>query len=381
MARRGENIYKRRDGRWEGRYIKSYEFSGKVHYGYVYGQTYGETKSKLREAQAATTQSSVKSCLTSYSNILDLWLSAIQFTVKESTYARYVHLVERHIKPMLGRFPVAKISTIMIEQYIHHLLKEGRLDSKGGLSPKSASDILTIIKSSMEYASDNNVSVLCNLRKLAVKKEHREMRILSMDEQNTLTDYLMTDLDLIKLGILLSMFTGIRIGEVCALRWENLRLDQGILQIRETLQRVQDVTQSGITKTKIIVTEPKSQCSIRDIPLPKFLIEIARQFEGYPEAFILTGCAERYVEPRTLQNKFKRYINDCCIPPTNYHALRHTFATRCVELGFETKSLSEILGHANVNITLNRYVHSSIELKRENMAKIDLPISISRQES
>ena len=139
------------------------------------------------------------------------------------------------------------------------------------------------------------------------------------------------------------------------------------------MQRIQNTGNGGTSKTKIVISEPKSQCSIRDIPLPSFIVDIAKPFITSPKTYILTG-SEQYIEPRTMQNRFKRYIKESQINDANFHALRHTFATRCVEVGFEIKSLSEVLGHANVNITLNRYVHSSFELKRSNMSKLNFSI-------
>ena len=136
------------------------------------------------------------------------------------------------------------------------------------------------------------------------------------------------------------------------------------------MQRIKDSNNNCTKKTKITITEPKSQCSIREIPIPTFLTIIVKKFVDDPNAYLLTGDKIRFVEPRTMQNRFKKYVNESGIAPANYHALRHTFATRCIEVGFELKSLSEILGHANVNITLNRYVHSSFELKKINMDKL-----------
>ena len=115
---------------------------------------------------------------------------------------------------------------------------------------------------------------------------------------------------------------------------------------------------------------PKSKCSIRDIPLPPFITSIAKGFQRRKDAYVLTGEKNRYIEPRTMQNRFKALIRESQINDANYHTLRHTFATRCIEVGFELKTLSEIMGHSNVNITLNRYVHSSLALKKENMSKI-----------
>ena len=176
-------------------------------------------------------------------------------------------------------------------------------------------------------------------------------------------------MDRYKFGVLLSLYTGIRIGELCALQWEDFCISQSTLRIRKTMQCIQDLGNGSISKTKIVITEPKSQCSVRDIPLPSFIIDIAIPFISNSKSYILTGN-DRYIEPRTMQNRFKRYVKESGIDDANFHALRHTFATRCVEVGFEIKSLSEVLGHANVNITLNRYVHSSFELKHSNMNKL-----------
>ena len=138
------------------------------------------------------------------------------------------------------------------------------------------------------------------------------------------------------------------------------------------MQRIQETSKGSPTKTKVLITEPKSKCSIRDIPLPPFLIEYAMRFKSNAKAYVLSGTSDKYVEPRTMQDRFKKYVAAAGIDAANYHSLRHTFATRCVEIGFEIKTLSEILGHANVNITLNKYVHSSLQLKRDNMAKLSL---------
>ncbi len=200
------------------------------------------------------------------------------------------------------------------------------------------------------------------------------MRVLTPSEEEVLIRVLLDNMDLYKFGVMLSLYTGIRIGELCALQWENLCLSSATLKVRKTMQRIQDKSTEAISKTKVIITEPKSQCSIRDIPLPAFVLDLARQFESSPKAFVLSGDKCRYIEPRTMQNHFKQYIRDSGIDDANFHTTRHTFATRCVEVGFDIKTLSEILGHANVNITLNRYVHSSFDLKCSNMSKLSLPI-------
>lgn len=372
MSKKGENIYKRKDGRWEGRYVRFYDENRKAKYGYIYGKTYNDVKQRLLEKKALSAKQ--KTLFTRqgvlYNDILDAWLQFSRINIKESTYARYSHLIDTHIRPQLGKYQLSKISTQLIEGFIDRQLTCGRIDKNGGLANKTVTDILTVVKSTMEYARYNNYEVSCNLSKLTVKKKEKEMRVLCQAEQEELIRVLIHDMDLYKFGVLLSLYTGIRIGELCALQWEDVSISNSMLKIRKTMQRIKDTNIGAAKKTKIVITEPKSECSIRDIPLPSFMNEIARQFEGVPKAFVLTGDRNKFVEPRTMQNRFKVYVKESGIKDANYHALRHTFATRCIEVGFEIKSLSEVLGHSNVNITLNRYVHSSFELKCSNMNKL-----------
>lgn len=373
MPKKGENIYKRKDGRWEGRYIRGYLSDGKAQYAYVYGKSYAEAKQKLLQARLAHVQGKeVARIRVQYKDVLRDWLAMSRMRVKESTYSRYVRLADTHILPHLGELTLDRLNAHVIERHINFLLLEGRLDGRGGLAPKTVSDVLTIIKGSIDYARCAGLQINCYLDRLVIKKPQMEMRVLSSEEQSKLLGVLLCDTDLQKFGVLLCLYTGMRIGEVCALRWENIDLNEGILFIRETLQRIQDVEPSSMRKTKVIITEPKSKSSIRKIPLPEFLVDIAWKFRAAPKAYVLTGCADKYIEPRLLQYSFRRYTLESGLYDVNYHALRHTFATRCVELGFDAKTLSEILGHTNVNITLNRYVHSSMDTKRASMQRLHL---------
>lgn len=373
MSKRGENIYKRKDGRWEGRYIKERSADGKAKYAYVYGKSYADAKQKLLDRRIAQAQNiDCSPSYTKYGDILRNWIAMSRVHIKESTYSRYVHLANAHILPYLGELPTDKLTPQTVEKHISFLLNEGRVDKKGGLAPKTVSDILTLIKGSIDYANCSGYSVNCYLDRLTVKKKQLDMRVLSVDEQHRLCDILMRDMNLTKFGVLLCMYTGIRIGEVCALKWESIDFSEGILSIRETLQRIQATDVGACKKTKIVITEPKSKKAIRDIPLPGFVLEYAASLKHNPKAYILTGCSDRYIEPRSLQYTFKKYTKECGLTDVNYHALRHTFATRCIELGFDVKTLSELLGHSSVNITLNRYVHSSMDTKKANMQRLTL---------
>ena len=374
MPKKGENIYKRKDGRWEGRYIKHHTPEGKAKYGYVYARTYTAAKKLLLDKQIANENGSLESTgkTICYDQVLNEWMQHIHLQVKESTYSRYFHLVRNHIKPELGSYQLNRINSQLIERYVEQLLNNGRLDGTGGLSPKTVSDITAIIKSSMEFARYHNYNISCDLSRLSIKKNFHKIRVLSLQEQSDLTTILEQNTDFCKLGVLISLYTGIRLGELCALCWENIDMEQNILKISKTLLRIQNTDTRVHTKTKIIITEPKSQYSIREIPLPAFLMKLLSHYHQTSDAYVLTGQTDKYLEPRTVQNRFKSYIRDANLSDANFHSLRHTFATRCVELGFDVKSLSEILGHASVNITLNRYVHSSFGLKKDNMEKLSM---------
>lgn len=376
MARTGENIYKRKDGRWEGRFICSYKHNGKAKYKYVYGKTYSEVKAKLIHAQYLSENAiphlSSLSEKTRYDHWLNDWLSFKRLTVKQSSYIRYRNSIENHISPYLGKYSVDKISTALIESFVSHLATNGRIVGNGGLSSKTISDIIVIVKESLRYAQNHGVPTKCNFDNIGVKRIPHEMRVLNRSETQLLITELLQDTDLYKLGVFISLFTGIRIGELCALQWKNISIDSKTIKIEQTLQRLQNSNIENSKKTRIIITQPKSFASTRIIPIPDFVVNILKPYQKSESSFLLSGEPMRYIEPRTMQNRFKGYLLKCGIEDANFHSLRHTFATRCVEAGFEVKTLSEILGHSSVKITLDKYVHSSMELKRINMERLQL---------
>ena len=379
MSRTGKNIYKRKDGRWEARFIKCYDENGKAKYGYIYAKTYGEVKEKQINAIKNASILNTNNNSAQYSQWLDQWLIFIKPQVKESTFIRYKNIVENHLRPNIGKIILPKITTERLKKFIGMLLTDGRLDKNGGLSSKTVSDIIVIIKETFNYISSCGEKIECNYKDLKIKRcPQRDMQILTVAEEKLLVDTLMKDNSLIKTGILLSLFTGIRIGELCALQWGDISFDENIIIIRKTMQRLQkedNSTKNG-GKTYILISKPKSKCSNRQIPLPSFLIDILQKYKDKNENYILTNDPISFIEPRTLQNHFKRIIKQINLKDINYHALRHTFATRCVEAGFDIKSLSEILGHSSVKITLDKYVHSSMEQKRLNMERLQQSIAI-----
>ncbi len=363
MARRGENIYKRKDNRWEGRYVRCYDVNGKAQIGYVYGKTYREVREKLHRAKSG--EAAEKSVKITFSKFCDEWLILSRNRVKESTYVKYYAIVNKHVKPDLGNYAPAAINTIVIENFSNKLLMQE------ALSTKTVRDILAVLRSILQYMYKQHGGSLNDVEIVYPKDSKKEMRVLSREEQSRFVKYLSNDMDEGKFGVLLALLTGMRIGEICALRWQDIDLETKTITVNSTMQRLKDISEDAVQKTRVIIGDAKSDSSRRVIPLTDYGESLCRSMMHInPQAYVLTGDSNHYLEPRTLQYRLKKYARACNLEEMHFHVLRHTFATRCVEVGFEVKSLSEILGHANTRITLDRYVHSSLELKRANMEKL-----------
>lgn len=370
MPRKGENIYKRKDGRWEGRYVKGRD-GKKAIYGYVYSKSYSEVKKQLilKRAEYAREEnkpsaSTIKDAL--FSELSEIWLRSIQASVKDSTWIKYKNILNRSLVPRIGNTNLSEIDYSVVSALCNDLMESGG-KGQSGLAAKTVADALSLTKAVIKYASRMKYMTDHTALDVSVKVKNAPLRVLSVQEQQILIAKLTEDLDLTGLGIYICLFTGIRVGELCALTWDDISFENNMIHIHRTMQRIQ--TPDGETKTTILIAEPKSQCSIRDIPIAGTLREKLDQ-QNIKEGYVLTGKKNKYVEPRTMQNRFKVIMEQCGIRDAHFHMLRHTFATRCVEVGFDVKSLSEILGHANVSITLNQYVHPSMELKQKNMEKL-----------
>lgn len=366
MPKKGENIFKRKDGRWEARYIKGYDLSGKVKYGFCYGKTYKEAKEKVQYIKAALLNDAPLPSKTDCHRLnfyMEEWLGLQKAKVKESTYVKYDTMVTKHIIPRLGEcFPFA-VNTQMVENFKKELLDKG-------LSAGTVRNILRILHSILNHTSSQFPGQFPKLDVQYPKAARRETRILSSDEQRRLVAHLQEGMDACKFGVLLALLTGLRIGELCALRWKDVSLRYGTIRVAGTMQRLRDTKGEGENKTRVVIGTPKSDMSVRTIPMSESAVELCRKIHPQgPSAFLLTGTSE-YMEPRALQYRFKKYTAACGLDGVHFHTLRHTFATRCAEVDFELKSLSEILGHSDTSITLNRYVHSSFDLKRSNMNKL-----------
>ena len=366
MPRKGENIFKRGDGRWEGRFIKDH-IDGKAIYGYVYGKSYKEVKDKKIAAVAAlSTETPSPIDQTGQPTVKDVtarWIEDLATIRKKSTIVKYTNQIENHIIPNLGDKRIDAVSNDDIVAFSNSLL------NKKGLAPKTVSDILSRVKSIRKYAVIQGYNVGFHPECISIPQPTPEIRVLTLMEEEVLLSYLRSKHDLTSLGILVCLFTGIRIGELCALMWSDVSLSEKELHIRRTMQRLKNLDANAEKRTYISIDEPKSRCSIRAIPIPDTIVDVLRR-AYVDDGYLLTGSSRRFVEPRTMENRFKAILSACDINDANYHALRHTYATRCIEAGVDIKVLSEMLGHANVNITLNRYVHPTMQFKHENVKKL-----------
>lgn len=372
MPRRGENIFKRKDGRWEARY--AVEKDGRSVYRSVYGRSYCEAKEKRRLAvslleSAEEETEAIEPC--SFEGVALRWLEEIRLSVKESTLTRYHRSVFKYLIPYFKGKEITEVDNRTIAPLTEALLSGG--GKRGApLSPKTVGDVLCVLKSIIIFAIGEGYSVKNEKMRYPLYVK-RDACVLSRESRKKLEAVLKNASKPAELGILLALFTGLRIGEVCGLKWEDVDLVNFTLSVRRTVARISDISGKSEKRTKIVISEPKTQSSVRIIPIPQFLSEILRKNEGEKENYLLTN-SERITEPHSFYLKYKRFLRINGIENYSFHALRHSFATKCVELGFDAKTLSSILGHSSVSTTLQIYVHPSLEQKREQMNKLSMGI-------
>ncbi len=384
MARHGENIRKRKDGRWEGRYLVYSEEKGKKLYRSVYGRTYEAAKEKLTmkkislmetrgmhtgnaaaEKEGSGNGSGKKSGLEGqtqpenlmFSELAAGWLGEVRQTRKASTYVKYSMVYRVHLEPVLR-----EVKASGIQDALDALGREKIFDH---LSESIRKSICCVLNQIVKFASRQHQITMLTIPvwdKLVFpeKKGNKPVEVLSWKEQAGLLPILFQKMDKAEMAVLLCLHTGLRLGELCALKWKDIDFGNRMVSVNQTVQRL--YREGGKTKTVLLETEPKSEYSRREIPLPVMILELFTKIRH--EGNYVFG-KDKPMEPRTLQNHFKRLLKKAGLKHKNFHALRHTFATNCIESGADIKSLSEILGHSDVQISLNRYVHPSMDSKRK----------------
>ena len=293
------------------------------------------------------------------------WLENKKMTVKPSTYNNYKRLLIDHIFADIGDKKYTALDKQYINDYILTLMDSGRKDGKGGLSVSMTRDIIKALRAIAKFAQlEYGLKNICDgITMPRIKKP--EAKTLSDGERRKLEKYLLSNQNLTNICIMLCLYTGLRIGELCGLQWKDIDFRRGCLTVCKTVQRIS----LGNGKTVISIDTPKTDSSARVVYIPLFIIEMLKKFRQKPDIFVLSNRIKP-TEPRTLQHKFKRILNNCKIGDISFHALRHTYATMCVEKQFDIKTLSELLGHSDVKITLNTYVHSSEKLKRKYVKRL-----------
>lgn len=343
IARRGENIYKRKDGRYEGRYIKEYNSAGKAVYGYVYSKSYSDIKSRLNNMKYS--QSQINHEDITIAQALNMWINE-KNDIKETTRQIYIGHIKNHILPQIGSLKLHNITAETIQSFINSL----------SLAPSTTGVIFNCLKAAISEYADNN-GIYINFSKIKLPhKVKSASSALTREQQSKLESVLTREDDI---GILICLYTGLRIGELCALKWEDIDFENSIIYVKRTQARVNG---------KIEFISPKSQSSLRGIPTPGFIMKRLKNCSRKGE-FVLSHNSG-YYDVRSYRRHFKRLLIKADLPDIRFHTLRHTFATRALEVGMDFKTLSEILGHSSTSITLDLYVHSLYEHKKNQMNKL-----------
>ena len=365
MTRRGENIRKRKDGRWEARYKKGRKPDGSILYGYVYAHTYSEAKQKRDAAIISWNERNHTVIHTSspitFGDLFDEWMHLIRHTVKESSYCLYMTIMEKHLCPYFGNVKLSDFTQDQIHQFIFYKASEG-------FSPSYIYSMMAIVKSVLKFAKEKKY-LPETILSYQLPKKRNSHEIFTGHEWMILENHLKNQSDDFSFGVLLCMYTGIRIGELSGLKWEDFDFINNQFLIRRTVYRIKNLSNDSsslTTKTILCIRSPKTESSLRSIPFPHPLISLIPYHVKAEDTFILTGTT-KCMEPRNIQRKYRKILEKCGLRYLNFHSLRHNFATIAIQKGFDYKTLSDILGHSSASVTLNTYAHTSIEQKRRNM--------------
>lgn len=301
-------------------------------------------------------------------NWLEVWLNKYtKHTVKLRTYGRYEYIIEKHINPKLGDYELEELSPVLLQDFVLDKIEHGNLKTNGPLANNSVIGIVNVLKGALSLAKSLEIIERDYTDKIKLPlATEKEVTAFDKVEQDKLVKFCLETKKKNYIGIVICLYTGIRLGELLALTWNDIDFNSGIMNITKTAYRIKE---NGTPR--IVVDKPKTKNSSRIIPLPKQLIEILKQVKKKSNSlYVLSTRNGGMVGTREYQKTYQRILAKLDIPYKNFHSLRHTFATRAVEMGMDVKTLSEILGHKNPMITLQRYTHSLISYKTEMMNKM-----------
>lgn len=295
--------------------------------------------------------------------IYELWKQEKKQYIKISSFASYNLLLENHIKPYFGK--LYDVEQKDVQDFIFKKLNDG-------LSQKTVRDITVVLKMILRFAYKNEFLSYQELEyKFPTNTESKKIEVLSIENQKKLMRYIEDNFSFKNLGILIALCTGIRIGEVCALKWNDIDINEGLVRINKTVQRIY-IIEGNKRYSKIIIDTPKTRNSIREIPLTSYLKRTLKPLKKVvnDNYYVLTN-SNKPTEPRTYRNYYKRLLKRIKIPQIGFHGLRHSFATRCIESKCDYKTVSTLLGHSNITTTLNLYVHPNFEQKKKALDEMN----------
>lgn len=297
-----------------------------------------------------------------FNDILEIWLkNKKEENIKIQTYQKYESLIRLYLRETIGKLNCYELNKEKIIKFFNS-------DKIIVLSNSTKKAIFIIIKSALEIAYNNKYCDYIDLRKIKFKQKKSEIIVFTKSEQRKIDNYLMTDINVRKLVLLICMYTGIRVGEASGLKWKDIDFNKKTINIERTIQRIKNPDKQSNKKTILIASTPKSESSMRTIPIPEFLISILKEFKQNDNYYILSE-SEKIYDLRLLESCFERTLKICNIRYLKFHTLRHSFATSSIEAGIDIKTLSEILGHASVEITLKLYVHPTYNMKKKSIEK------------
>lgn len=378
------SIFKDKSGNWRGVITIGVNADGSQKRKTFYGKTRNEVADKVNKALSdLRNHICIESVKMPLSEWLSHWLSTYAVhDLRRSTYVSYETYIRGHIIPLLGNVPLCKLTPQRLQEFYNYKLEKGRLDGKGGLDPKTIRNLHNMLHKALEQAVKLELIPKnpCNATNLP-KKTKKEVRYLSVNEQSQLLQAIKGER--LGIGILLDIFTGLRLGELLGLTWENINLKRGSIRVCKTINRLKSFEQGADTSTKIYVGEPKTQKSKRTIPIFQEMIDALKEYKKEQDlekencygiyqdkGYLLCNEIGEPLDPKTYQDFFKRMLKKAGLRDINFHALRHTFATRALEKGIPAKTVSELLGHSSITITLDLYSHVTEELKTEAVEKL-----------
>lgn len=290
------------------------------------------------------------------------WKTDKQRYVKQSTYAAYVLILENHILPSFD--DCESLSEKLVQEFVLQKLN-------GGLSIKTVKDILIVLKMVMKFGVKNEWMNYCEWDiKYPTTETNKEIEVLTVAHHKKILDFIKQNFTFRNLGIYISLTTGLRIGEICGLKWSDINTDNGTITVNRTIERIY-IVEGERKHTELVINTPKTKNSCREIPMNKELLAMVKPLKKVvnTDFYVLTN-EEKPTEPRTYRNYYHRLMAHLDIPQLKYHGLRHSFATRCIESNCDYKTVSVLLGHANITTTLNLYVHPNMEQKKKCITKM-----------